>query len=79
VLCTVHDRERLLQHRGLAEKHVSEGAKRVARQRDILAELHRDDHDTTTAQALLEDAADQWRTLALQIELLEQEQSAQER
>ena len=42
-----------MEHLALAEEHVVLGAKNVARQREIIAELQRDGHDTTQAWALL--------------------------
>jgi hypothetical protein len=47
------DRQQVRQHLALADEHGALGAKHVARQREIIAELHRDGHDTTTACALL--------------------------
>jgi hypothetical protein len=47
------DRQQTMEHLALAEEHVALGAKNVARQREIIAELRRDGHDTTAASALL--------------------------
>ena len=41
------------QHLTIAERHVGEARQHVAHQRQIIFELRRDGHDTTTAQALL--------------------------
>ena len=37
----------------MAERHVREGEAHVARQRDLVAELRRDGHDTEQAEQLL--------------------------
>jgi hypothetical protein len=42
----LHDLER-------ADQHIEAARKRVARQRELVAELERDGHDATRAQALL--------------------------
>jgi hypothetical protein len=44
---------RLMENLRRAEEHVVVGAKNVARQRDIIAELERNGQDTTQALALL--------------------------
>jgi hypothetical protein len=44
---------RLMENLALADEHIALGAKHVARQREIIAELERDGHDTTKACALL--------------------------
>jgi hypothetical protein len=44
---------RLMENLALTEEQVALGAKHVARQREIIAELERDGHDTTQALALL--------------------------
>ena len=38
----------------LAGRHVAEGERNIAEQREIIAELERDGRDTTQARALLE-------------------------
>jgi hypothetical protein len=43
----------LKQHLELAERHVLEGDRHVMRQRELVAELERDGHDTTDANILL--------------------------
>jgi hypothetical protein len=48
------DRTMLLEHLAQAERHVAEGERDIARQREIIAELERDGRDTTLARALLE-------------------------
>jgi len=45
------DRNRLLQHLALAEKHVSDGELQLANQRRILAQLRRDGHHGAAADA----------------------------
>jgi len=40
-------------HLAQAEKHIAEGEQHLARQRELIAELERDGHDTTTAIELL--------------------------
>ena len=47
------DRAMWKQHLALAERQVLECTRRVARQRQIVAELEGDDDDATRAQALL--------------------------
>jgi hypothetical protein len=42
-----------MENLALAEEQVALGAKHVARQREIIAELERDGHDTTRACASL--------------------------
>jgi hypothetical protein len=44
---------RLIEHLALAEEQVALAAKHVACQREIIAELERDGHNTTKACALL--------------------------
>ena len=41
------------EHLALAQRHVMEGEGHVQKQRDIVAELERDGHDTTQARELL--------------------------
>lgn len=43
----------LERHLALAEQHVTEGERIVARQRELLAELQRDGHNTISARELL--------------------------
>jgi hypothetical protein len=47
------DREMELPHLAMAERHVPEGLRNIARQREIVAELERDGHDATLARELL--------------------------
>ncbi len=47
----MEDRVQLREHLALAERHVAEGERVVARQREIVAELERDGHDAAAAQA----------------------------
>jgi hypothetical protein len=37
-----------------AEEHIADGEQRIARQRELIAELERDGHDTKEAHGLLE-------------------------
>jgi len=41
------------EHLALAERHIVQGARTVARQRRIVADLERDGHDAAMARALL--------------------------
>jgi len=43
----------LQEHLAQAERHVVEGERVIARQRDIVAQLERDGHDSTDAMLLL--------------------------
>ena len=45
------DRARLEQHLALAERHVAQGEAIIARQRRIVDELERDDHQDAAASA----------------------------
>jgi hypothetical protein len=47
------DRKTIERHLFLAEKHVSEGERHIARQREIVAELKDNGHDLETARNLL--------------------------
>ncbi len=47
----MEERARLREDLALAERHVADGERVVARQRAIVAELERDGHDATAAQA----------------------------
>ena len=47
------DRAMLQQHRRLAYEHVKLGERHVWRQRELVAELEADGHDTTEAKRLL--------------------------
>jgi hypothetical protein len=47
------DREMILQHLAQAEEHVATGAKHLTRQRELIAKLERDGHDTSEAQVVL--------------------------
>ena len=46
-------RAMLLEHLALAQKHVADGERHVRRQRELVAELDRDGHDTWQAKDLL--------------------------
>jgi hypothetical protein len=48
------DRQMLLEHLAMANKHVETGERHVRRQRELIAELERDGHDTASARQLLE-------------------------
>ena len=47
------DRQMLAEHLTLAEAHVEQGIRHIERQREIIAELARDGHDTASARDLL--------------------------
>jgi hypothetical protein len=47
------DRTMLQDHLAPAERHVIEGERHIARQRELVAELKRDGHDSDLAQSLL--------------------------
>ena len=47
------DRALIGDHLAKAERHVDEGHRHVAHQREIVASLERDGNDTTQARALL--------------------------
>jgi hypothetical protein len=47
------DRQTLLDHLALAERHVSEGEIHVTRQRELVAKMERGGHETGLARALL--------------------------
>jgi hypothetical protein len=47
------DRDVLRLHLELAERHVAEGERHLARQREIVAELAGDGHDLASAKSLL--------------------------
>jgi hypothetical protein len=47
------DREMLKSHLAQAEEHIATGDKNIARQREIIAQLERDGHDTASARAFL--------------------------
>jgi hypothetical protein len=48
------DRAMVLEHSQLAKRHVRGGAARTARQRELLARLERDGHDTKEGRCLLD-------------------------
>jgi len=48
------DATRELRHLVLSTNHIVEAERRIARQRDRVAELERDGHDTSEARDLLE-------------------------
>jgi hypothetical protein len=41
------DQEMLKRHLAEAEEHIATGDKNIARQRDLIAQLERDGHDTS--------------------------------
>jgi hypothetical protein len=47
------DRQTMLKHLAMVERHVAEGEIRLSRQRALIAELDRDGHDTADARAIL--------------------------
>ena len=47
------DREILLQHLVLAERHIAQGKAHLIRQETLVAELDRNGHDTKEAEAIL--------------------------
>jgi hypothetical protein len=47
------DRSTLLEHLAQARRHVAAGKRLIARQRELVAELERDGHDSSTAKQLL--------------------------
>ena len=47
------DRQTMLEHLAMAERHVTEGEIHLSRQRALVAELDRDGHDTADARAIL--------------------------
>lgn len=47
------DRATILDHLQLAERHVAEGERHIARQKEIIVELENDRHDAIAARALL--------------------------
>ena len=46
-------RAMILEHLRMAEQHVADGVRHIARQRELIAELRRDRHDTWAAENLL--------------------------
>ncbi len=48
------DRAMLRQHLALAREHVDRGEEHVRRQRELVAHLERDGHDTVAAKKLLD-------------------------
>jgi hypothetical protein len=46
-------RQMILEHLALAERHIAEGDRRLARQVDLIAELDRDGYDTKDARMIL--------------------------
>jgi hypothetical protein len=46
------DRAIIQDHLAQAERHVSQGERHLSRQREIIADLERDGHDSSVAQAL---------------------------
>jgi hypothetical protein len=47
------NRATLLEHLARAERHIAEGAERLARQQELIDRLTNHNHDTAWAQALL--------------------------
>jgi len=47
------DRKMLERHLRQAERHVAAGQQHISRQRELIAQLERDDHDTSAAKSLL--------------------------
>jgi hypothetical protein len=47
------DRQTMLEHLAMAERHVTEGEIHLSRQRALVAEWDRDGHDTADARAIL--------------------------
>jgi hypothetical protein len=47
------DQEMLKRHLAQAEEHIATGDKNIGRQRDVIAELERDGHDTASARTFL--------------------------
>jgi hypothetical protein len=47
------DRATIEQHAKRADEHVAEGERHIRRQREIIAELERDGHNTEVARELL--------------------------
>ena len=47
------DREMLKRHLAQAEENIATGDKNIARQRDVIAQLERDGHDTASARSFL--------------------------
>jgi len=47
------DRQKMLEHLAMAERHVAEGGILVCRQQALIAELDRDGHDTRAAWTIL--------------------------
>ena len=44
------DREMLKRHLALAEEHIATGEKNIARQRDLIAQLEWDGHETASQE-----------------------------
>jgi hypothetical protein len=47
------DREMLKRHLAQGEENIATGDKNIARQRDVIAQLERDGHDTASARSFL--------------------------
>ena len=47
------DRQTILKHLALAERHIAEGQERLFRQQELITELDRDGHDTKGARMVL--------------------------
>jgi hypothetical protein len=48
------DRNMMLDHLAQAQRHIAEAERHVARQREIVAHLERDGHDTSSSRKLLD-------------------------
>jgi hypothetical protein len=48
------DRHTLEKHLSKSESHVATGERNIARQRQIVADLEQDGHDSTTARKILD-------------------------
>jgi hypothetical protein len=47
------DREMLKRHLALSEEHIATAEKNISRQRNLIAQLERDGHDTASARTFL--------------------------
>jgi hypothetical protein len=48
------DRKMILEHLAQARRHVADGERHLAHEREIIAEKERDGHDTATSKQLLD-------------------------
>lgn len=67
------DREMVERHLGQARRHVEEGKRHITGQRELLARLERDGHDTTEAAKLLASFEDLQRMHVTDRDRLERE------